>query len=165
MNAHLSKPVTSAKLIAVLGQWLPDVALRKQESQICENELSAALAQIPGLEIGQSWRRSVGKLNDYVTLLDRFVEQHGRDMALLRRHLAAGEDAAAHKLAHNLKGISGLIGARQIERLSTELLQALRSGASHANIAALESACENELQQLAAAVRTLSAPPRGAADT
>ena len=155
MNAHLSKPVTSDKLVALLSQWLPDRVFRDRENQICESELSIALASIPGLDVAQSWRRSMDRLNDYFTLLDKFVTLHGRDMTLLREHLAVGDHSAARSLAHNLKGISGLIGAKQVELLATELVNALRSGSNQASITAIENACEAELVRLTEAVRSL----------
>lgn len=164
MNAHLSKPVTSAKLVALLSQWLPDRVFRNRENQPCESELSIALANIPGLDVAQSWRRSMERLNDYFTLLDKFVKLHGRDMVQLRAYLAAGDHSAARSLAHNLKGISGLIGAKQVELLATELLNALRSGSSQASIAEIENACEAELVRLAEAVRSLPELSAGTAE-
>jgi len=56
-------------------------------------------------------------------LLHRFEQLHGTDMARLREHLAAGECDAAHAVAHNLKGIAGLLGAKRITLLASELVQ------------------------------------------
>jgi len=155
MNDYLSKPVTSAKLVSTLSHWLPDLAFHEGANQVGDSELSIALAKIPGLDVAQSWRRSMVRLNHYLALLDKFVKLHAGDMELLREHLAAGEISAADTLAHNLKGISGLIGARQVEVLAAELVQALRSGSNQAKISALAVACESELARLTESVRTL----------
>ena len=155
MNDHISKPVTSAKLASTLSKWLPDLVVAGDENSLCECELSIALAKIPGLDVAISWWRSPERLADYCALLDKFVKLHGQDISLLREHLAAGENYAAHAIAHNLKGIAGLIGARQVESLASEMVQVLRSGSDMSDIADMEGACEAELARLRVAIRTL----------
>ncbi len=155
MNDHISKPLTPSKLAAALSHWLPAVAVPIDEDTHCECELSLALAKIPGLDVGPSWGQSPERLTDYCALLDKFVKTHGRDITLLRQHLAAGEHDAAHTIAHNLKGIAGLIGATRIEQFATELSQTLRSGSDPSGTVILMAACEAELIQLTAAIRTL----------
>jgi CheY-like chemotaxis protein len=157
MNGHLGKPVTPATLAAALSKWLPDLIAPADELTATdgESELSRALAAIPGLDIGHAWRNSPQQLADYCSHLDRFVKLHSVDMTRLRQHLAAGELDAAHVLAHNLKGIAGLIGARRVATLVAGLVEELHAGADQASIAAMTGACEAELANLAEAVRTL----------
>lgn len=156
MNDHVSKPLTSAKLAAALSHWLPALVVPAAEYTPCESELSLILAKIPGLHVDQSWRQSPERLADYCALLDKFVKMHGRDITLLQEHLAAGEYFAAHTMAHNLKGIAGLIGAKQIESLATELSHALRPGSDQSGVAVLLAACEAELTRLAKEILALS---------
>lgn len=155
MNDHISKPVTPAKLASTLSKWLPDLVVPGEETPQCKCELSEALAKISGLDVAISWWRSPERLADYCGLLNKFVKMHGQDISLLREHLAAGEFYAAHAIAHNLKGIAGLIGARRIESLASEMVQALRSGSGAAEIAVIEEACDAELSRLRVAIRTL----------
>ncbi|MDD5248942.1 MAG: response regulator [Rhodocyclaceae bacterium] len=157
MNGHLGKPVTPATLAAALGQWLPDLAVPDDPAPPCDNALSRALANIAALEVPQAMRRSPQHLADYYALLNRFVAMHDRDMAQLRAELAAGSRDAAHGVAHNLKGIAGLIGARRIAALANEIAQGLRAGKDAAAILDLASACEAELAKLVAATRALPA--------
>ncbi|OIR16336.1 autoinducer 2 sensor kinase/phosphatase LuxQ [mine drainage metagenome] len=155
MNDHISKPVTPAKLASILSKWLPDLVVPSEQGAQCECELSEALAKISGLEVAISWWRSPERLADYCALLIKFVKLHGQDISLLREHLAAGEFYAAHAIAHNLKGIAGLIGARRVESLADEMVQALRSGSDNVDIAKMEGACEAELARLRVAIRAL----------
>lgn len=155
MNDHISKPVSPAKLASALSKWLPDLVVPCDENTHCECELSEALAKISGLDVAMSWWRSPERLADYCSLLNKFVKLHSQDISLLREHLAAGELYAAQAIAHNLKGIAGLIGAKRVESLAGEMVQALRSGSDNADIVKMEGACEAELARLRVAVRTL----------
>lgn len=141
----------------------PETCRRCEDAPACDNELSRAVLKIPGLEVGPEKRRSTKHLNGYCALLDRFVQLHGEDMMRLREHLAKGESDAAHVVAHNLKGIAGLIGARNVASLASEIARELRQDANSASIIALASACENDLASMTKAVRALPLPPRESA--
>jgi two-component system sensor histidine kinase/response regulator len=158
MNGHISKPVSPGALAARLAQWLPSVSPPATDALPCGGEVGRALARISGLEVASTWQRSPERLNDYCALLHRFVEMHGGDMALVREHVAAGEHHTAEGVAHRLKGIAGLIGAKQVEALSTELVHVLRGDKNDERITALASSCEDELARLTEAAGTLPAP-------
>jgi HPt (histidine-containing phosphotransfer) domain-containing protein len=123
----------------------------------CDNELSRALAEIPGLDVIPAMRTSAEQLVSYVALLNRFLAQHSQDMPQLRKHLAAGERDAAHGIAHKLKGIAGLIGARRILSLASEIAQELLADANDSIIEHLAHECEAELARLIEAARNLPA--------
>lgn len=152
MNGHLGKPVTPAKLAATLGRWLHGPAVPKTEKSASapDNALARALAAIPELDAYCVYRRSADRLPEYCTLLHRYIAMHGGDMARVRDHLAAGELDAAQSVIHNLKGISGLIGARQVAAQATALHAALRAGSGE--VTPMVEACAAQLELLAAAV-------------
>jgi signal transduction histidine kinase/DNA-binding response OmpR family regulator/ligand-binding sensor protein len=158
MNGLLAKPVTPVTLAVALGQWLPNLNAPNEQSPLCDTELSRFLLQIPELDIGASRRRSIEHLKQYCELLTRFVTVHGQDMTLLREHLAKGESDAAHVVAHNLKGIAGLVGARTVASRASEIVECLRQNADHAGLASLANACEDDLANLTKAVRALPLP-------
>lgn len=155
MNDHICKPVTSAKLAATLGKWLPDMVFPCEEDEHCECELSFALAKIPGLDVASSWSRSPERLVDYCVLLRKFLTTHGRDVAQLKAHLAAGERYAAHAIVHNLKGIAGMIGAKRIESIANKMVAVLRSGLDLDSIVEMGRECEAEMVRLNFAVQIL----------
>ena len=155
MNGHVGKPVTPATLAAVLVQWLPGLSLPDDIEPPCDTELSRALANIPALNIGPAWRRTPAQLADYRVQLASFIETHCQDMARLSEHLAAGNEEATEVIAHQLKGIAGLIGAKRIASLAGEIMVGLKTGADKTVIKKLVAECEAELASLVLAVRSL----------
>ncbi|HTY98193.1 MAG TPA: Hpt domain-containing protein, partial [Rhodocyclaceae bacterium] len=103
-------------------------------------------------EISPQWRRSSREMADYRQLLDRFLKEQGHTMAEIRRHISAGEREEAMRLAHDLKGVAGLVGAKAVSAAAARLERSLRGGAEEVSLAVLAAGCEAELSSLAAAV-------------
>ncbi len=159
MNGYISKPVTPTSLAAILCQWLPQQALPAAEAPVCavgDNELSRALANIPGFNMGAG--RSPDQLEDDATLLIRFMQLHGQDMRRLRAHLTVGERDAAQVVAHQLVGIAGLAGARRDSALASQIDQVLRVDQDASMLIDLAVLCEAELAGLTEAIARLLAP-------
>ena len=158
MSAHLAKPVTPAMLASELGRWLREQAPADPADEVENSDLCRALMQIAELEVDASRRRSREDLVAYCAMLQRFTTSNREDIGRLRAHLAAGANEAARALAHDLKRIAGLLGARRIATLADELSQCLRNGADAAVITYLARQCEGELARLADAVDKLPSP-------
>ena len=64
MNGHIGKPVTPGTLATTFAQWLPNLAVPRDDKPIYDNELSRALREIPGLEVKPMWvvRRCSGHI-------------------------------------------------------------------------------------------------------
>ncbi|MBI4985163.1 MAG: response regulator [Rhodocyclales bacterium] len=154
MDGHIAKPVTPARLAAALGQWLPQAGAEAAAAaaSVADSPLARRLGGIAGLDVGKVCRRSPAQLADYPRLLREYLALHGDDMARLRRHLAAGERDAALVLVHQLKGVSGFIGAERVGALASELHAALRTGADAAALATQVAACAAALDDLAQAL-------------
>jgi signal transduction histidine kinase/CheY-like chemotaxis protein/HPt (histidine-containing phosphotransfer) domain-containing protein len=159
MNGHIGKPVTPATLAAALEQWI-----RNQPAPDCtvaagEDELGRILESIPGLAIRTPWRRSPERLANFRRQLDSFATTYCDSMATLRHHLVAGDHRAAQCVAHDLKGIAGLMGLDLIASLAHRIEEGLCTGADESAIIPMVAHCADELTRLSAAISTLPVTP------
>ena len=148
MNGHIGKPVTPATLAAALGQWIRNRSVPDREIATSEDELGRALDSIPGLVVGDHWRQSPERLAKFCRQLGKFATTHGESMTMLRHHLVAGEQGAAQHIAHNLKGIAGLMGLDLIASLAHRIEEGLRAGADESAIMPIVNQCADELTRL-----------------
>ena len=155
MNGHLGKPVTPARLAAALGQWLPGLRVPDDTATLCDSALSRALMQIPGIQVSDNWRKSDEQILAYSALLDRFIHTHHEQIATLQARIAAHEHEAAKSLAHSIKGIAGLIGARRLADLMEQIAQGLCMNIEQSRLDDLARQSKAELAGLAEAMRTL----------
>jgi CheY-like chemotaxis protein/HPt (histidine-containing phosphotransfer) domain-containing protein len=155
MNGHIGKPVTPATLAAALGQWIRNRSVPDREITTLEDELGRALDSIPGLVVGDHWRRSSERLVKFCRQLGKFAATHSESMTMLRHHLIAGDEGAAQHIAHNLKGIAGLMGLDLIASLAHRIEEGLRAGADESAIMPIVNQCADELTRLSADISAL----------
>ena len=129
MNDHVAKPIDPDALFHTLRRWLKpgfEATAVGQPATGAPPGAEPALPAIPGLDTVSGLRRVAGNRKLYRDLLDQYVVGQADAPARIQAALAAGDRAAAERLAHTLKGVSGNIGATVIEPLAAELEQALR---------------------------------------
>ncbi len=149
MNEHISKPIEPEVLFATVGRFCrgaegieaaktavtakEDVpravltsATRPSQSAAGTDELPA----IEGLDTQDGLTRVAGNRKLYVKLLRQFVEQHRSVVEEIVTAAAKGEIALAERLAHTLKGVSGNIGAKQVQAAAGKLEKLIRERAA-----------------------------------
>ena len=130
MNAHLGKPVTLARLAALLGQWLPRAPVRKSAAIAADGHpLRQALRGLPDLDLDPHAHASPAQLHALCKVLTRFIPAGVHSLEELRACIARGDHETAGRLAHDLKGLAGLVGARGIARLAHRLELRFRNAA------------------------------------
>ena len=61
----------------------------------------------------------------YLSLLHKYVDSHKDDISKLERLLGSGDYETGERLIHTLKGVSGTIGALEIQEMAAEIEIAL----------------------------------------
>jgi len=107
MNDHISKPLLDESLMAVLLTWLP-AGSHDDAPQIARTR--ERMQVVPGAWPG---------------VVDAFVDQGMRAVASLGTAVAASDDAAVTRLAHDLQGSAGILGATRLAGAAAALEQAV----------------------------------------
>ena len=131
MNDYLTKPFDPAQLYAILIKWikpafaeaLPPIATKHEPMQ----SPMSLLETIPGLNTEMGLSRTMGKPDFYHRILRKFVTQHAESVAQIRDHLDRKNYADAQRVAHNLKSVSGAIGATDLQAQAKNMEQAIRA--------------------------------------
>ena len=165
MNDHVAKPLEPAALWRALLNWIkPREGLGTPApaapvaAPVPAGAGSVLPAQIPGLDLVDGLRRTLGKETLYVSLLRKFVTTQAGFGADLSAALAAGDYTTAERYAHTLKGVCGNLGAPGLGVLAGELEKSL---GAHDELASISPKLESVTRQLAALLAAISAalPP------
>ena len=162
MNDFVAKPVNPEQLYETVLRWLSaDDRQRLAVDRFDSAELlspppvPAQAFNLPGVDVTAGLGAVKGNSTKYRHLLRIFAESHAEDMKQVQAFLIDGNIADAHRLAHNLKGVSATLGARTVSDLAARLDNAFRREASVAERSELASLCDHELTQLVQAILAL----------
>jgi polar amino acid transport system substrate-binding protein len=130
MNEHVPKPIDPAHLYQVLSHWLqptnkpmpprPDTGPKEREIDLPQH--------LPGIDLQWGLERVGGNRRLYHNLLREFITNHSQDIEALKDNLQHGEVDKTKRILHTLKGVTGNIGARVLEKTSSNLYNDLMEG-------------------------------------
>ena len=128
MNDFITKPVDPKIFYALLDKWLPPGTSKVSAGGTAPpaTRLLDRLTEVEGLDVALGLTVTRNKADFYVRLLRMFVERHTGDSARLHRLVETGDHEAIEHLVHELKGVSGNIGATRLRRQAEAVLADLR---------------------------------------
>ncbi|MCX7143433.1 MAG: response regulator [Proteobacteria bacterium] len=137
MQDFVTKPIEPDELWAALLKWIKTrhaasvAAVQPAAPAPADAELPG---DIPGLDVTNGLRRVLGKKPLYLSMLRKFVAgQKGADEAV-RAALDANDWATAERVAHTAKGVSGNIGATEVQAQAAALEAAIKAHAARNEI-------------------------------
>jgi two-component system sensor histidine kinase/response regulator len=161
MNDFVVKPIDPEDVTAILLRWVrPRPQLARPTPAGVPARAPGDLPQVPGLDTVAGLARMVGKKPLYLNLLRRYAAGQKDAAVQARDAFARGDVAAAQRVAHTLRGVSGNMGAIRVEALAAALENALRDGQPGAEVARHLAALEPELDALVGALEAQLAQPQ-----
>jgi two-component system, sensor histidine kinase and response regulator len=136
MNDHIGKPIDPDELFGKLLKWVrPRRVEEVQETAkapLAEPEKTKPAKQddlpvVKGLDTGLGLKRVMGKKSFYLDMLRKYIENQGQAPEQIRRSLDAGDYGTAERQAHTAKGVSGNIGAAELQELAAQVEKAIKN--------------------------------------
>jgi two-component system sensor histidine kinase/response regulator len=162
MNDHLAKPIEPDELWKGLLKWVTPrdgigAALLKAQDAKPATETSLPIG-VPGLDIEGGLRRVMGKRPLYLSMLRKFVVGQKGMRLQLARALDDGDWKTAERIAHTTKGVSGNIGATELQSGADLLEEAIRRQQPRKMVDELALALDGKLSVLIAALEKALPP-------
>jgi two-component system, sensor histidine kinase and response regulator len=131
MNDVVVKPIDPEDLWATLLRWVGhEKAAASPAARMREADVTVAPAGLPqgiaGLDTALGLQRMSGKRKLYLAMLRRYVDGQRDVCTKVHEALAIGDIPTAERLAHTAKGVSGTVGATQVEALAAALELSLK---------------------------------------
>lgn len=102
------------------------------------------LQGVPGLDVGVGLATTGQRVESLVRLLKKYAALHADADTRLRQAWSDQAIDVAHRLAHSLKGATGFLGLDRLQKVSTELDEALRTRQDAAQVEAMIEAFAQE---------------------
>jgi two-component system sensor histidine kinase/response regulator len=158
MNDFLVKPFDPKDVANVLVRWVrraqpsPAVAAALEPPGTGKAPSPGQMPAIPGLDTGLGLSRMAGKKPLYLAMLRRYACGQRNVCEQVRLALSAGDLESAERLAHTTKGVSGSIGATEIQERAQALEEALRESKPAQVIQELLAAMEEPMAKMVLAL-------------
>ena len=134
MSDHIAKPIDPHQLFGVLIRWIgqePGMDGRASDDGMTarhNDDASIDLPEIEGIDVAAGMRLTGGNRDRYDALLRKFVERQAGTVDAIRLALSAGDEGAAERAAHSLKGVAATLGAASLSATAAEAEAAIRTG-------------------------------------
>ncbi len=161
MNDHLGKPIDPNEFYQMIARWRPEKVMQAEAINLTPDETDTPMddaLSIPGFDVQDGLNRMLGDRELYLELLQRFRDGQTDVGGKIRCALMAGDHKAAERLTHTLKGVAGMIGAKNLQQLAGKLERAIRGNEQEAEIEFQNMQLEQEMQALFKALETVLMP-------
>ena len=170
MNDHVSKPIDIQELFTALARWIKPAAPERVVPALLPPPSAALPSESPcspldlehfhHLDAALGLKHAQGNLALYRRVLDKFLQGQNEFASRFETARASADWEALVRMAHNLKGVAGILGALRLQELAAALEIAAR--ASGPDLDAVLTPVLGELAATLAEVRAALAPNQSA---
>ncbi len=121
MNDYITKPIDPNVLFQTLQRYFKSDTFTVV--QVRDNEIPF----ISGIDTVSGLKRVAGNKKLYFDLLDRFSKEHCGSAESIKEAFLGGNHVLSERIAHTLKGVSGNIGALEVQAAAEELEASINS--------------------------------------
>ena len=137
MNAHIVKPIDPNVLYEEMAKFLPiasetanvetTTVVSGDSKQLSsdDEEFMSQFQKIPGFDAAAGLYHANSNRTLYLKILQGFVNDYGGKVLDLRKLVETSKFEDAARIAHTIKGLSGTIGAPQVQQLGLTLENSL----------------------------------------
>jgi PAS domain S-box-containing protein len=149
MNDHITKPIDPAELFRTISAWCP-THVDHSHSQTTSHATPLAGGEnelvIEGFDVQDGLRRTMGNQDFYKQMLIRFRDDHSESVNNIQRTLGENDYITAERIAHTLKGVAALLGAKDIATMAAQLEDKLHRGEEAQSLSVLLEKLGTDMQ-------------------
>ena len=145
MDDHVTKPIDPDQLFSSLVNWIkpgqreiPEHLIQQKAGKEKKEE-DILLMDFPGIHVEKGLKRLGGNKKLYKNILIKFHTEYTDAVQQIKDALDQKDYELAQRLAHTVKGVSGNIGAEDLQKISGELEASIKNGQEDQHEGLLES--------------------------
>ncbi len=127
MNYHITKPINPKELFSTLLIWIKpaerpvsDDIIARRKRKIAEKDVRP-FKDMPGIEVKKGLALARGNRVLYKDLLTKFLRDYADTTSRIKDAVDNDDSERFRHLVHTIKGVSGSIGAVDLERAASDL--------------------------------------------
>ncbi len=132
MNDYITKPIDTKILYSVLARWIKPERVktisRKKRIDKAEEPEKSQFPKIAGINLEAAVKHVAGNKEFYINLLQKFRKNFSSFTDEFNELVDSGQKKEAILLAHNLKGVAGILGAEVLQLNAGTLEDSLEKG-------------------------------------
>jgi len=153
MNDHIAKPIDVDRMFDTIARWIRPAPTAWRTATGADS-----LDHLPGIDMRIGRATVAGSEHLYRRVLDMFADEQDAFAVRFRAARASGDPLAATRMAHDLKGLAGVVGASDVQQAAAALEEACIRKASDHIIDGLTEAVERALGPVIAGLQAVNGP-------